>query len=733
MLGLAGCDPDAPDPGGEPAARLFASRLSFDTGSQPIALAVADFNGDGRPDVAVANAEDATVTVLLGTERGGFRRADYPVGEFPAALAAADLNGSGLPDLVVACLEANAINFLHNLGDGAFGPTSTIGLGEGTEPNAIAAADFNGDGVMDLAVTYGAPGADVVAVMLADQGGYLPPMLLPVGSRPRAVLAEDLNGDGAPDLLVTNRDGGGLTLYPGLGDGGFAGAVELPAGGAPRMTRAVDLTGNGLPDLVTTNPGSGTITTLLADGAGGYVEGPATALDRLPSRFAAGDFNGDGRADLAVPLFRADGDNPPLGQVAVLPGLGGGAFGDARVFGAGAGASDVAAGDMDGDGRLDLVSADTGAAQVSVLRGRGNGSFESDERLPGGAGPRVAAAADLDGNGRPDVVVLNQLSSDLSVYMNGPGGLRPRGRVPVSSAPRGMAVGDLNGDGRPDVVVTLLTQSAVAVFLGNGDGTFQAERRFDVRGPGQAGSAVPRSVAIGDLDNDGIPDLVTGNSNLDALGLLRGLGDGRFGEARAAATMPPSNFPLDVQLVDLTRNGILDVVFLSTRDPDTSGDAAPPRVVRMLGRGDGSFDPATSLRVETGPNPRALAAADLDGDGDVDVVTAHASGNNVYLLPGTQAGGFTRGTAVRAGAPANSVALADVTGNGRRDIVTTNDNGLIGVLPNRGGLLFAAPVLHGAGDQPIGAVAVDLDGDGRPDVVFGNRGSGDVSVLYGIR
>jgi hypothetical protein len=677
------------------------------------------------------NSQDGTVSVLRSTPEGGFLRADYPVGGNPVAVAAGDLDGDSLADLVIVNAATGDLSFLYNTGGGAYGPTATLPLAPGAAPNAVALADFNGDGTTDLAVAYGTPGIGTVAVLLASGGGYLPPALLATGEGPRALLAMDLNADGHSDLLSTNRGSNSLTLFAGNGDGTFAAPSEWPAGTAPRMTLAADLDGDGVLDLVTSNPGAQSVTTLLGDGAGGYVAGPVAALDALPTRFALADLNADGFADLAAVLFRAGGDSAALGQVALLLGDGAGGFDAGRIYGLGASASDLAAADIDADGRMDLVSADTGVRQVSVLRGLGDGRFESDERLPGGEGARVAAVSDLNGDGRPDAVVLQQLSSELVVLLNSPAGFQAPARVAVSSTPRGLAVGDLNDDARPDLVVTLLSQNAVAVFLGNGNGTFQAERRFGVRGPGQARNAVPRSVAVGDLDGDGVPDLVTGNSNTDSIGVLPGVGGGNFGAATEANTTPASNFPLDVQLSDLNRDGNLDLVFLSTRDPENDDDSAPPRVVRLLGRGDGTFDADSSFRVETGGSPRGLAAADLDGDGDTDVVTAHAGDSNVYLLAGNPAGTFLRGTALRAGATANSVGFADVSRNGRLDLVTTNDSGTVGVLVNRGGLGFEAPVLHGAGDQAIGAALGDFNGDGRADLVVGNRGSGDISVLYG--
>lgn len=729
---LAGCPETetADDP--NPAVRLFQVRLFYPTALHPFVVSVADLNGDAVLDLVTANRDDNSVSVLLGKASGGgyALHVDYAVGEQPSALAVADVTGDTILDLVVANQTTNDVSVLAGLGDGTFGVETRVALSVNSQPLALAAVDVNADGVPDLVSADNGLGS--VSVLLGvGAGAFAAPVRYLVGDRPRSVAAADLNNDAHQDLVTANRDTNNVSVLFGHGDGTFEPAQNLAVGTTPRMVAAVDLNGDLWLDLVTANPGSSDLSVRLGLGGGVFANETRIPIrNGLPTRFTAGDFNRDGDPDLAVLLFSAGEDGAPLGLAAILLGNGAGGFTGPRIFATGVSCFDILAVDINGDLRSDLISADTDASTVTVVFGRGDGGFLAEERFPVGDRPRVVVAVDLNRDNRPDLVTANQDSCDLSVLLGrGDGTFEPESRIPMSDLPRAMAVGFLNNDANLDLVVTNFTQSRVSVFLGLGNGAFQAERLYSVRAAGVPYSSEPRSVVLADPNNDSYIDIITGNANTDSVAFLAGLGNGTFA---APVETDVGNFPLDLHVVDLNGDQALDLVFVSTNDPDNGADAAQPRLVRRLGVGDGTFDEASNERYETGAGPVALDVGDLDGDGDQDAVTAHSGDDSIYLLAGRPEGKFTRGERIRTGDVPNTVVLADVNRDQRLDIVTTNSTETATVLLNRGGLLFQSAINYPLGSDPIGGIVADVNRDGRADLVAVNRATADVCVAMGM-
>lgn len=740
VTALAGCFEEDPDP--NPSVRLFHAMYAYPTEAKPFAVAVADLNGDTRLDIATANREANSVSVLLAKEGGGFDAAvSYPVGETPRALAVADLDGDTLPDLIAANNASDDLSVLLGMdaaaeggktGAGAkagYAPELRVPLAEGAQPLALAAGDFDEDMIPDL-VTADNGLAQVSVLRGLGAGDFEASVAYAVGAAPRSVLVADLDLDGHEDLVTANRDTNDVSLLYGNGDGTFEAAIGLQVGENPRMVAAADLNRDAWPDLITTNPGSGDMSVMLGLGNGDFAEEQRTVLDFLPTRFVLEDFDADGKLDLAALLFSPAAEPYPLGMAAVYPGDGRGAFGEPRIFGVGIQALDILAEDLDADARVDLVIANTEEDKVSVIYGRGGGPFATDERFAVGRRPRMVRVADMNRDIHLDLVVANLDSKDLSILLGrGDGTFEPQIRTAVSDIPRDIAIGHLNGDINPDVVATNFAQSRVSVFLGLGDGTFQAERRFSVRESGNPYSAEPRSVALADLNGDGKLDIITGNANTDSIAVLLGQGNGNFG---AATEFEAGNFPLDIHVADINGDQALDVVFASTNDPDNPNDQAQSRVVRLLGRGDGSFDEETTQRYETGGAPRGMVLTDLDNDGNHDAITAHPGNDRIYILEGRGAGKFMRGELCRSGEGPNSVAVAELNGDGLLDIVTTNNSESISVLLGRGDLRYSGPYDYTVGADPIAGVLADLDQDGTLDCVVANRITDDVSVLMGV-
>ncbi|MFI5181986.1 MAG: FG-GAP repeat domain-containing protein [Thermoanaerobaculia bacterium] len=349
----------------------------------------------------------------------------------------------------------------------------------GREPSSVEIADVNRDGKPDLVVVNA--GSNDVTVLLGDgRGGFTPApgSPYPAGHSPNDVAVADLNHDGNPDLVFANHDTSYLTILLGDGKGGFTPAPSSPltvhSHPHPHGVAVADFDGDGHLDLVTDSWGENKVTVLFGDGKGGFTS-PGTTFDVGPrpyQRVRSADLNGDGRSDIVT--TNLDG-----ASVTVL--LSDGKRGFVRApgspFPAGQKPFGVAIGDVNGDGRLDLVVGnwsghpeDSSSDAVNVLLGDGKGGFSP---LPGsplraGRAPARVAIGDLNGDGIGDVAVANYIGDDVTIFFGGKRGLRRGPTLKAGHRPEGIAIGDLNGDGLGDVVTADSADGTITLFLSTG-------------------------------------------------------------------------------------------------------------------------------------------------------------------------------------------------------------------------------------------------------------------------
>jgi pimeloyl-ACP methyl ester carboxylesterase len=287
----------------------FQPRLSFTTGQCPVAIAAADFNGDGKIDLAVANQTDSTVSVFFGNGDGTFQaRTDYPVAVAPSAIAFADLNGDRKPDVVV--LNDGLVSVFLGNGDGSFQPRidSSNGVSYG---GSMAVGDLDGDGLPDL-VTTDPSYSGTLAISLGNGDGtfrFAARYILP----PDAVTVGDFNRDGRPDLAVAQGTYYGfVSVLLGTGDGNSQVPIQFPTNRSPRSVVTADFDGDGILDLAV---GGSSTSILLGNGDGTF----QTHMDHVGGAYAltTADFDGDGRPDLAaatLPTFVSVFLNKPAAQ-----------------------------------------------------------------------------------------------------------------------------------------------------------------------------------------------------------------------------------------------------------------------------------------------------------------------------------------------------------------------------------------------------------------------------------
>jgi hypothetical protein len=631
--------------------------------------------------------------------------------------------------LLLGCVAAQAQTYIFGRAD----------IRVGNFPTAIAAGDFNRDGLTDFAVTNS--GDDTVSVLLGKPDGtFAPQVTYPTGPEPVAVVTGDFNGDGNLDLAVSNENcsqtpTGALQCSPGTisvllgnGDGTFQPRIDYAVGSLPSSLAVADFNRDGKLDLVVTNAADSTVSVLLGNGDGTFQPqvGYATALSADWQTVVVGDFNGDGKLDLAVSCFSV---------VSVLLGNGDGTF--RTHVDSGAGGISLAAGDFNGDGKLDLAVTSkslSGPNLLSILLGNGDGTFVLNSQSTGGAAVFVS---DLNGDGKLDLILsgpVGNIGNSVAVMLgNGNGTFQPQIPYGTGNSPFGLVVTDVNGDGKLDFVVAdsgcvigegpcggqQFPPGTISILLGFGDGTFVGKADYGVeRGPLASTSA--------DFNKDGNLDLATANSLADSVSVLLGNGDGTF---KPQVSYPVGHIPLSVAAADLRNKGILDLVTANQTCPNTP-PCNPGTVSVLLGNGDGTFQAHVDYAV--GLVPFDAAVGDFRGIGKLDLAVVNQQSASVSILLGNGDGTFQpQKSYLTAGTP-QGITIGDFNQDGKLDLAIGTAQNVVSILLGNGDGTFKPHV-----DFPGGALAIttgDFNGDGKLDLATGGGGpptSASVSILLG--
>jgi hypothetical protein len=693
----------------------------------PVNLAMGDLNGDGIADLVVPNFNSTNVSVLLGKRDGSFRPLQLfdSGGVNPFDAVVADFNGDGKNDVAVT-IPSGGVSIL--LGDGLGHLGAPVVLPDGNHPLHIVAADFNGDHKLDLAVTD--LNSNSVSLLFGRGDGTFTAATSPaVGMGPVGIVLGDFNGDGKADLAVANSGvlsgnnqgahANTVAILLGTGTGRFLAPVFLPVAKTPLLLAVADFNKDGKQDVVVSNNGGRVVSELLGNGNGTF-QTPRTFQVPQALAISVADFNTDGNPDLVV-------TNGDLSSISLLLGDGTGKFGPAIQVPSGRLPRAVLTGDFNHDGKADYITANVDPNTVSVVLGKGNGKFfDIGSAIPTkGKYSTQIIAADFNNDGIPDLAQVNtgvvgDLGNTISVLLgkNG-GGFQAARTFNVGTQPAGLAAVDFNHDGRLDLVVADFGDPSnniggdIALLLGNGDGTFQAPRKF-VAGPGG-----PISVAVGDFNSDGNPDAVVAQVSTArapaAVSLLLGDGNNSFGEPKNIALFSlPGSQALQVIAADFNHDGKNDIAYRTITDLN--------RITVQLGNGDGTFK--TPMVVTSAGFTTVFSTfsiGDFNNDGILDFAVEETPFIEVLLGNGngtfTSKGGFLEGTA-DSFPFFPSLVLADFNGDGFLDVAAldgfaesvslllgSGDGTLRPTQLFAGGLIGSAVAVDVAGFQPSIALA----------------------------
>ena len=766
--------------------------------SDPQHVSLGDLNGDGKPDMVVANhiSSGSTANVYLNTSTSSnvpsfsFGQALSPGQNFVGASVLKDIDGDGKLDITLTAYNNGQVAVYRNLtvlGSASLTFAPVYSLLPSGGARYVTVDDFDGDGRPDIAVSGDATGNTPTAVSvfrnLSSSGTISFGGLQVFGSATGYCLASgDLDNDGKSDIVVTHIVSGTALIFHNISTAGaisFTNVATLTGLSNPVGVVIGDFDQDNKPDLAIANSGGSTVSFFLnTNSVSGTISFNTTAslsfsLSSNPIMLSVGDLNGDGKIDLAI--AHTSGSTSLITNLSSVGSL---SFTTLKNITTGSNTYGVVVGDLNSDGLPDVVATANGASRISILTSFAIIPVKVTSFSPA-AGP-ISTSVTISGSnfnttlsknvvffGSTRATVTGATSTSLTVivpygasyqyisvtnldynttgysakpfgvtFPNAPASLSVGGTFSTPGGnPRMMAIGDLNADGRTDFIVANDGASNVSVYLNNstiagGSLSFVLATNIPANG------ARPQGVAIGDIDGDGMFDIAVADYNNSALRLFKNTttpGSANF-SFTTGPVLSTVNQPWYVAFGDFDGDGRPDLV-----SSDISGSNNQLSVFRNLSS-SGTINFASRQTYTVGARPVVVTVGDLDQDGKVDIVVACETPNAIYMLHNTSViGAISFASATSTGGALNQprgIALGDFNSDGKTDIAVSNAGGnsvsfYLNTNSSSGTLSFpGTPTLTiGTASEPVWIASTDMDGNGKIDLVVAEATGNSVAVL----
>lgn len=621
----------------------------------PERMVLGDLNNDGNIDIVVQNEPvNASAYVILNNGNTTFAPPSAPIAlnAIVRAFTLADITGDGKLDMVNATFMNGTIMVMRGQGTGGFGVK--INYPALVNPTSVTTGDFNGDGRLDVAA--GSLNLSNLAILLNTGGGALAaPMVTNYPNPISGIAAADLNNDSKVDIAASFGDTtyGKIGALLGSGSGSFAVQPFVFVSGQPQRLAIGDVNGDSIPDAATIQFDSPNISVVLSDGTGGFTPTRIFIVGKVIPGLVIGRFDNDTNGDICVPVHDQDTIN-------IIHGDGAGGFTAPESYKQLAGPYGVATGDFNNDSLPDIASVMAGSVsgisgKIAISTGQPGGGFVVTSYLTGtnlqfdNLWPVVA---DINNDGFDDVLALNTQLDYGTVYYGSAGGFTTSATFGTVGSPIAAAAVDLNMDGRLDIATANALTNKVSVLLQNpGSGGGHAPAVY------YSTASNPRGLVSFDFNGDGIPDVATANLSAGNVGVLLGSGTGTLG---ASTNFSVGMSPVSIVKCDLNNDSLVDLVMAGS---------SSTKLGVLLASGPGAFATAMNYSVATGAT--YASANDWNGDGFDDVFVSSGIFGNAQLLLGGPLG-LGAPIFLRAGAFPTNSAACDVDGDGRPDLLAAD-------------------------------------------------------------